>query len=96
MSGKIKTSTRPAAKGAGFMDHYLRGRHVAVLFKLAAQAAPVISSTFDSSSAWDGRTAPANAAGSLRPAPSAEAKASGFSKPTRILTEHMTIKYPAP
>jgi hypothetical protein len=43
----------------------------------------------DCSSAWDGRKAPANAAGSLRPALAVEGIPSGFSKPIRCLTEQM-------
>ena len=91
MSINIVTSTRQAAKEAGTLDQFfLRRKHVAVLFEPASQAAPVTSFILDLSSAWDGRTAPANAAGFLRSALSAEGRPSGFSKPTRILTEHKT------
>jgi len=92
MSAIIKLSNRPEAKEAGILDQCLRRKHVAVLFEPAAQAAPVVASIFDFPSAWGSRTTPANAAGFFRTALSAETIVSGFSKPTRSLTDHMTIK----
>ena len=93
MSQKIKISTRRFAKGAGMLVNLsFRGKHVAVLSKPTVQAASVNSKTSGLSSAWGSHTAPATTTGFLRPALSAEATVSGLSKPTRILTEHMTIK----
>ena len=92
MSRNTKVSTHRLAKGVGMLDKLsFRGKHVAVLSKPATQTAPAKSYSFSLSSAWGIRTAPATS-GFLRSALSAEATASGLSKPTRILTEHMTTK----
>lgn len=97
MSIKIKTSTRQAAKGTGFMDlQSLCRKHMAVFFESAEQAAPANPNSFDLFPAWNGHKAPANATGFLRSALTAEVKASGFSKLMRLLTEHKTTTYFCP
>ena len=90
---KNTKSTRRIAKAAGHVEYFCR-KHVAMLFGLAAQAASAILSVFDLSAAWDGHEAPANAAGFLRLALTAEMSISGFSKPMRLFTEHETTFYP--
>jgi hypothetical protein len=93
MSIMIRTSTRQAAKGAGAMDLLsLCRKHMTVFFGPVVQAASANLNQFDRFPVWNGRTAPANAAGSLRSALTAGTQVSGFSKPTRYLTEQRIIK----
>jgi len=79
---RISLSTRRAAKAAGLMDVYpLCRKHMAVFFEPATlRAASVVLYLLDLLCARDGQSAPVNAPGFLRPAPSAEGSLSGLVK----------------
>ena len=91
MSFKTMCSTCRSARAAGLLDCTFAEQRVAALLGSVTQAVlAFLIHIDDCSSAWDGRKAPANAAGLLRPTPAVEGIPSGFSKPIRCLTEQRT------